>query len=118
MAKYDIWDKKSDIYANYGKKYWTAKDFIEQEAPWAGLPNAKVIISAGPINGAFFENFYERVEFYRSQGVEITEIMSDKDVLNAMEEYDLNPPERSDLVETISILLGERDDDLDIIING
>ena len=96
MSKYIIWDKLSDIYwtvRNYhtGKTQNTAEDIFEA-FPWARQPEAKVIISGGAVNGAVFEDFGERVNFYRSQGVEITDGMSDRVVLDAMEAYDLNPP--------------------------
>ena len=97
MAKYEIWDKKIAIVTTVpdyrtGKTRYTAQEYIDEKAAWAGLPDAKVIISGGKVNGAVFEAFDERVAFYRSQGVEITDSMTDREVLDAMEAYDLNPP--------------------------
>lgn len=93
MAKYQIWDKKSDIYTylpspKSGKMHWTAEEYIREEAPWAGLKEAKVIIGTGPVNGSIFLDFYERIEFYKKQGLKITENMTDSDILAMIEEYE------------------------------
>lgn len=128
MAKYIIWDKKSDIYTLAkspvsGKMHWTAQEYIDEEAPWAGQPNAKVIVSGGPVNGAYFLDFYERLAFYKAQGVTFTDNMTDAQILAAMEAYDDNPPapedvEIGEIKEAINILLGGKDDELDSLISS
>lgn len=111
MAKYAIWDKKSDIYTNLphhitGKTRWSASEYISEVAPWAGLPGAKVIISGSAVNGGFFLDFYERAGFYKAQGVSITDDMNDGQALAAMEAYDNSPPEPdsalAEMVEALS----------------
>jgi len=96
MAKYVIWDKKSDIYTlapsvKTGKMHWTAKEYIAEEAPWAGIPGVKVMVGGAAANGGFFLDFEERKTFYKARGVAITDDMTDDEVLAAMEAYDNAP---------------------------
>ena len=122
MAKYIIWDKLSDIYTSLphhisGKTHWTAAEYIAEVAPWAGLPEAKVIVSGGVINGSIFEDFYGRVEFYKNQGVEIADGMSDNDILALMEDYDNNPPLPPEEIQYRE-LVNEVASTVDIILNA
>ena len=93
MPKYIIWDKVSDIYTDMphhlsGKMHWAAQEYIDEVAPWAELPESKIILSGIGRNGSYFLDFYERLEFYKSMGVEFSEEMSDREVLDLMEEFD------------------------------
>lgn len=90
MGRYKIWDKKETIYAPVGEanspEQWIAK------YPWAGLPNAKVVISDGLINGGFCGELSQMKKMYAEQGVNFTEDMSDEEVLSAIEDFQLHPP--------------------------
>ena len=95
--KYAIWDKQSDIYtpgrdAATGKLRWTAREYIDNHAPWADLPGVKVIVGGGVINGSVFMEFGAAVEAYKSMGADIRDGMTDEEVLAAIEEREKNPP--------------------------
>lgn len=96
MSKYKIWDKTSAIYTlgkdpKTGKMSWTAEEYIESHAPWARNPNVKVVVGGGVINGTVFMEFDSTVEFYKKQGVAITENMTDEEVLAAIEAFEDTP---------------------------
>ena len=96
MARYAIWDKKSDIYTpgadQNGISHWTAEDYIASHASWAAIPTVKVIIGGGPINGTCFMEYSATVNYYKRQGVKITDDMTDEEVLAAIEEFEDTPP--------------------------
>lgn len=90
MARYKIWDKKEKIYTPSSKVY-TSEEWIAQ-FPWAGLPNAKVVISDGLINGGFCGELSQMQKMYAEQGVAFTDDMTDEEILTAIEEFQLHPP--------------------------
>ena len=94
MPKYIIWDKRSDIFwtvrNHHTGKTKNSPSEIFEAFPWT--ESGKAIISGGVVNGAFFEDFHDRVAVYRGQGVEITDGMTDWEILDAMERYDSKPP--------------------------
>ena len=96
--RYAIWDKVSDIYTigmdeKTGKLKWSAQDYIDSRAPWAANPNAKVIVGGGDINGTVFMNFNMTVESYKKMGADIQTGMTDTQILQAIEDFEDNPPE-------------------------
>ena len=98
MARYAIWDKESDIYTlgkdqDTGKMHWTAQEYINERAPWAGNPNVKVIVGGGPINGMVFQEYDATVAHYKKHGAAIEDGMTDTEVLAAIEDFEDNPPE-------------------------
>ncbi|MDR0473235.1 MAG: hypothetical protein LBH43_06150 [Treponema sp.] len=96
MKRYVIWDKTSDIYTlgkdPNGKQHWTAQEYIAEQAPWAASPAIKVIVGGGAINGTVFMEFEATVDFYKKQGADITGGMTDRDILDAIEYFEDNPP--------------------------
>lgn len=97
MGKYfTLWDKTSDIYTpgvdKNGKGHWTAAEYIQQKAPWAANPNVKVIVSAGAINGGCFMEFEATKAAYKKMGANITDGMTDQQVLDAIDDFIDNPP--------------------------
>lgn len=90
MSRYKIWDKKETIYTPVGEpntpEQWIAK------YPWAGLPNAKVVISDGLINGGFCGELSQMQKMYSEQGVVFTDDMTDEEILSTIEEFQLHPP--------------------------
>lgn len=91
MAKYKIWDKEEDIYTPSGERF-TAMQWLARY-PWANIPNAKMIISDGIINGGCAMEFTATVDYYKKAGAEITEGMTDAQILTAIEEFEDRPPE-------------------------
>lgn len=96
MSRYQIWDKKKDIYTpgrdETGKSHFTAEEWIERY-PWAAIPGVKMIITADPINGGAALEFNSTVEQYKLLGANIVEGMTDEEILSAIEEFELHPPE-------------------------
>ena len=83
MARYQIWNKTDDIYTPSGNMFtaaeWTAK------YPWVKIPGAKMIISAGIINGGCALEFESAKENYIRRGAAISDGMTDEEILAAME---------------------------------
>lgn len=100
MAKYKIWDKQEPIYTIgspkdglfAGKLVWTAEEYINYVAPWANNPNVKVIVANGAINGKVFMEFNDTVNFYINLGADITDEMTDEQILQAIEYFEDHPP--------------------------
>ena len=90
MPRYKIWDKKETIYTPVGASN-TPEQWVEKY-PWAGLPNAKVVISDGLINGGFCGELSQMQKMYAEQGVAFTDDMTDEEILTAIEEFQLHPP--------------------------
>lgn len=93
--RYQIWDKKSDIYTfgkdETGKSHFTAAEWAARY-PWINIPGAKMIITANPINGGAAMEFSTTVERYKESGAAITDGMTDDEILAAIEDFEINPP--------------------------
>lgn len=103
--KYKIWDKQEPIYTPVGEMF-TAQQWLDKW-PWAKLPNTKCVISAGPINGAFMGEFSSFVEQYKKMGCPIDDAMTDEEILQAIEDFEDNPPEPEPTIEERAIALEE-----------
>ena len=95
--RYKVWDKKEDIFTlgkddKAGKMRWTAREYIDTHALWADLPDTKVIIGGGKINGTVFMEFDATVKFYKNMGAAIVDGMTDRQILDAIEDFEDNPP--------------------------
>lgn len=88
--RYQIWNGTDDIYTPSGEKFsaekWAAR------YPWAKIPGAKMIITAGIINGGAAMEFGATVAAYKARGAAITDGMTDEQVLAAIEDFEDNPP--------------------------
>lgn len=89
--RYQIWNKTDDIYTPSGVRS-TAAQWVEQY-PWMNIPDAKMIITAGIINGGAAMEFTATVEHYRKLGAAITDDMTDEEVLAAIEDFEDHPPQ-------------------------
>lgn len=94
MARYQIWDKKSDIYTP-SNTHFTAQEWTNRY-PWINIPGAKMIITTGIINGGTAMEFNATVEHYKNRGADIRDGMSDDEILAAIEEFENNPPGASE----------------------
>lgn len=103
--KYKIWDKQEPIYTPVGEVF-TAQQWLDKW-PWAKLPNTKCVISAGPINGAVMGEFSSFVEQYKKMGCPIDDTMTDEEILQAIEDFEDNPPEPEPTIEERAIALEE-----------
>jgi len=94
--RYKMWDKQEPIYMmgpdENGKVMYTAEEYITTKAPWVNIPGVKVIISGLTINGVIFMEFEQAVAGYVAQGLVITDNMTDREILDAIEAFEDNPP--------------------------
>lgn len=88
--RYQIWNKTDDIYTPSGA-HFTAQAWADRY-PWVKIPSAKMIITTGVINGGTTMEFEATKEVYRRNGATITNDMTDMEVLQAMENFEDNPP--------------------------
>ncbi len=90
MARYQIWNKTDDIYTPAGTKF-TAAEWAARY-PWVNIPGAKMIITVGIINGGTAMEFEATKAAYRRRGANITDNMTDSEVLAAIEAFEDAPP--------------------------
>lgn len=88
--RYQIWDRVSDVYTPSGA-HFSATEWANKY-PWSRIPGAKMIITTGIINGGCAMEFEATKAQYKRMGAEITDGMSDAEVLSVIEEFENNPP--------------------------
>lgn len=87
---FQVWNKADKLYAPNGKEI-TAQEFLAKH-PMFNNPSAKCVISAGVANLAFMAEMEMFKKHFKSRGVPITEDMTDDEVINAVNEWEANPP--------------------------
>jgi hypothetical protein len=103
--RYKIWDKAETVYtpgADNGKSRFTAQEWIARH-PWAEIPGVKAIIGGGKMNGVCMMEFDMTVDSYKARmgqavangyvGAVIQNGMTDREILDAMEEFEDWQPE-------------------------
>ena len=90
MKRYQIWNGTDSIITPSGAQF-TAQEWGDK-FPWVRAPGAKMVITAGPINGGCAEYFDAFVDLRKRQGVPITDSMTDEEILDAIQEWEDNPP--------------------------
>ena len=91
MSRYKVWDKNETIYTPSGEEF-TKEQWIARYK-WINKPGVKMIIGAGAINGICAMEFDATVEHYKKRGCVIdTATMTDEQVLQAIEDFEDNPP--------------------------
>ena len=95
--RYQIWNKTDDIITLSGAQF-TATVWANKY-PWAKLPGVKMVITSGPINGGCAMEYGAMVAHYQKAGAAITDGMTDKEVLAAIEDFEDNPPDPGPYVE-------------------
>jgi hypothetical protein len=90
MAKYKIWDRETDLVTPIGEVLTPEQVFARY--PASSLPNMKYIICDAPISMGVFMEFEATKEHYKSLGVPITDDMTDQEVLDAISDWEENPP--------------------------
>lgn len=88
--RYQIWNGTDNIITPSGAQF-TASEWADRYS-WVKLPGAKMIITAGLINGGAAMEYESTVEHYRKAGAAITDLMTDDEVLAAIEDFEDNPP--------------------------
>ena len=89
MSRYKIWDGKESIFTPVGEELTAEQWFARYK--WAKIPGVKMIIGGGAINGSVAMEFGAAVDFYKKQGCVINELMSDTDILQAIEDFEDTP---------------------------
>lgn len=82
---YQIWNRTDNIITPSGAKF-TAEEWAKK------YPFPKMIITTGVINGGCAMEFNQTVDCFKKAGANITDNMTDEEVLAAIEEFEMNPP--------------------------
>lgn len=90
MSRYQIWDKVSDIYTPSGA-HFSADEWADRYS-WIKIPGSKMIITAPPINGGVVLEWNATISQYKRLGAAITDDMTEEQVLDAIEDFENNPP--------------------------
>lgn len=90
MARYAIWNKEDTIYTPSGESF-TPAQWLERYT-WGNIPEIKMVISGGVINGAFCGNLTDMINMYTKMGATIPENATDEEILAAIEDFEDNPP--------------------------
>ena len=88
MARYKIYDNKSDVITPVGEKL-TAEQWLDRYQ-WGRY--TKMIVGGGIINGSVALVFDDEVERYRKAGCDFSACTTDEDYLTAIEAFEDNPP--------------------------
>ena len=97
MARYQFWDKTSDLYTPNGARF-TAAEYMAMNS-WAKIPGVKCVISTGPINCAVFMEFGALRDMCVQQGMEIPEGASDEEILALIEAWETRVVETAPTAE-------------------
>lgn len=90
MARYQFWNHQDTIYTPSGNSF-TAEEW-ENMYSWCKIPGIKMIITTGPINGGVCFEYEQTKAQYKQMGANITDEMTPEQVLQAIEDYEDNPP--------------------------
>jgi len=86
MAKYQIWDKQSNVYTPVGENL-TPEMWISRYG-WIENPAAIPVIAGGIINGAFIGELNEMKALYERMGAVFTEGISNEELLAEIEAFE------------------------------
>jgi len=87
--KYKIWNKTDNLITPVGEVL-TPQD-VFSKYPASAIEGIKFIIADQPINMAVFMEFEATKNIYKQQGVQITDDMTDQEVLDAITEWEETP---------------------------
>jgi hypothetical protein len=88
--KYKIWNKTDNLITPIGEVLTPAQ--VISKYPVAGIEGMKFIIADQPINMAVFMEFEATKNIYKQQGAQITDDMTDQEVLDAISYFEEHPP--------------------------
>lgn len=97
MSKYVFWNKQDTVYTPSGEEF-TAEQWKDRYK-WTKIPSVKVVMSGGIFNGGFIAEFNQFKDYYKKQGVTITDDMTDDQVLEAVETFENQPVEAEPTAE-------------------
>jgi hypothetical protein len=88
--RYKIWNGQDNLVTPIGEVLTPAQ--VIERFPAAGIAGIKFIICDAPISMGVFMEFEATKRHYKQLGVPITPSMSDQEVLDAISEWEENPP--------------------------
>lgn len=88
--KYKIWDKQSNLITPIGEVLTPEQVF--KRYPSSAIEGMKYIICDAPISMGVFMEFESAKNHYKALGVPITDNMTDQEVLDAISNWEENPP--------------------------
>lgn len=99
MRRYQFWDKESPLYPPLGPPL--DRDAVFAQWGWTARPDAKVVISAGTVNGGVILDFDQQRERFVAEGMDIPEGGTDDDILQLIEAWEQRviEPEPDPMVE-------------------
>ena len=89
--KYKIWNKQDSLVTPIGEVL-TAEE-VKNKYPASRIEGSKWIICDSFHSLGVFMEFTQTKETYKALGVEITDDMTDQEVLDAISYFEENPPE-------------------------
>lgn len=84
MARYQIWDKTSNVITPIGE-FLTAEQWI---ARYPAAAHIKYVVAGGEVNGAFCSPFGGMIEHYQNAGCDFTNCDTDQDYLDTIEAFE------------------------------
>ena len=92
MAKYIIWDEKSDVITPSGD-FFTAAEWLDRY-PMAKSANVDLVMAGdSAVNGAFCQEYTSFVNIYRQQGCDFTGCETKQDHLDRIEQFEIEREE-------------------------
>lgn len=91
MARYEIWDKVSNIYTPGGRVY-TPEEWANKYG-WIKNPHAIPVVAGGIQNGAFCGELSEMMQIYARMGCKFQPDMTGEEALAAIEAFEDQPRE-------------------------
>jgi hypothetical protein len=95
--KYKIWNKTDTLFAPSGEKFTAAQ--ILAKYPLAEVPGVKFIICDAPISMGVFMEFEQTKMAYKQMGANIQDGQTVQEVLDAISDFEENPPSAGPSVE-------------------
>jgi len=88
--KYKIWNKEDRLITPVGEVLYPEQVFAKY--PMSELEEFKFIICDAPISMGVFMEYEQTKQAYKNMGVQITEDMSEQEILDAISYFEENPP--------------------------
>ncbi len=95
--KYKIWNKEDTLYTPSGKAMTKSEVFTQY--PLAKVKGVDFIICDAPISMGVFMEYSQTVESYKQAGAEITDKMSQREVLDAITAFENKPVDTTPSIE-------------------
>lgn len=95
--KYKIWNGTDSLITPIGEVL--SAEQVKAKYPMAGIAGMKFIVCDAPISMGVFMEFEQTKQMYKQMGASITDAMTDQEALNAITQFEENPPALAPSVE-------------------